>query len=97
MIPQQSFVRLTQYHSASKKSPILVGYAAIDGATDFRLPLAEFFSCDSDAVAIDIYGLNEYAWCGNSSYAEAYAGIDSDYADYNVVACKFSLPFLPAC
>ncbi len=50
---------LDAFPSASKNSDVLVGYAAIDGATDFRLTLAEFFSCDSDAVSIDIYGLNE--------------------------------------
>lgn len=26
------------------------------------------------------------AWCGESTYADSYEGIDNDYADYNVVA-----------
>lgn len=48
----------------SKNSNALVGYAAINGASDFRTPLANFLSCDptganSDAFAIDLYGLND--------------------------------------
>lgn len=49
--------------SASQKSSALVGYAAIDGTSDWRNPLASYLSCDvsssnSGATAIDIYGLN---------------------------------------
>ena len=47
----------------SKDSNALVGYAAIDGADNFRLSLANYLSCDptgsnSEATAIDLYGLN---------------------------------------
>lgn len=49
--------------STSKSSSALVGYAAIDGAADFKTAVAEYFSCDpaggnSGATSIDIYGLN---------------------------------------
>ncbi|PBL00945.1 glycoside hydrolase family 72 protein [Armillaria gallica] len=75
----------------SKSSSALVGYSSIDGDTSFRLPLANFFSCDpsgdnSGATAIDIYGLNEYAWCGDSTFEASYANIEADYLGYNVVA-----------
>jgi len=48
----------------SKNSSVLVGYAAINGADNFKLPLANYLSCDlsgsnSEATAIDIYGLND--------------------------------------
>jgi hypothetical protein len=47
----------------SKNSNALVGYASIDGSDDFKLPLANYLSCDptnanSEAFAIDLYGLN---------------------------------------
>jgi len=48
----------------SKNSNALVGYAPINGADDFKLPLANYLSFDpsssnSDATSIDIYGLND--------------------------------------
>ncbi|SRR6266404_9993998 len=47
----------------SKSSPVLVGYAAIDGDNSWITPLASYLSCDpsggnSGSTAIDIYGLN---------------------------------------
>jgi len=53
--------------------------------------LAEFLSCDpsntnSNATSIDLYGLNDYEWCGNSTYQASYAGTNSEFTDYNVVA-----------
>jgi len=75
----------------SKSSSALVGYAAIDGASDFRDPVANYLSCDpsggnSGATAIDLYGLNNYEWCGASSFQASYAGTNGDFAGYNVVA-----------
>ncbi|KAL0950622.1 hypothetical protein HGRIS_007414 [Hohenbuehelia grisea] len=76
---------------ASKQSSALVGYAAINGAANWRDALANFLSCDpsngnSGSTAIDIYGLNDYEWCGNSNFDSAYARTTADYAGYNVVA-----------
>lgn len=47
----------------SKKLPILVGYAQIDGAQDFRGNVANYLSCDptgqnSPSTSIDLFGLN---------------------------------------
>jgi len=75
----------------SISSSALVGYAAIDGTADWRDPTANFLSCDvtnsnSDGNAIDLYGLNNYEWCGNSTFEASYAGTNGDYAGYNVVA-----------
>ncbi|KAG6837883.1 hypothetical protein H0H93_013036 [Arthromyces matolae] len=75
----------------SKSSSALVGYAAIDGDGTFRDPLANYLSCDptntnSDSSAIDLYGLNDYAWCGDSSFQTSYAGTFGDFAGYNVAA-----------
>ncbi|KAF9535746.1 glycoside hydrolase family 72 protein [Crepidotus variabilis] len=76
---------------SSKKITALIGYAAINGAADFRVPLANFLSCDpsganSDSSSIDMYGLNNYEWCGDSTFAAAYQGTTQAFSNYNVVA-----------
>ncbi|KAH9982154.1 Glucanosyltransferase-domain-containing protein [Lactifluus volemus] len=75
----------------SKKLNTLVGYAAIDGDDTWIVPLAEFLSCDpsgtnSGSTAIDLYGLNNYEWCGTSTFAASYGAKTTDFANYNVVA-----------
>ncbi|KAF9056443.1 glycoside hydrolase family 72 protein [Panaeolus papilionaceus] len=75
----------------SKKSDALVGYAAINGASNWREPLANFLSCDidgksSDATSIDLYGLNDYEWCGASTFQSSYARTTAAFENYNVVA-----------
>ncbi|KAJ7042634.1 1,3-beta-glucanosyltransferase [Mycena alexandri] len=74
----------------SISSSALVGYAAIDGAADFLVPLANYLSCDSSgsnsgASAIDLFGLNNYEWCGNDS-STTYDGVNGEFAGYNVAA-----------
>lgn len=76
---------------ASKSSGALVGYASIDGAANFKIPLAEFMSCDptgsnSGTSALDLYGLNNYEWCGDSTFQNSYAGTEADFANYNIPA-----------
>ncbi|KAG6814049.1 hypothetical protein H0H92_003899 [Tricholoma furcatifolium] len=73
----------------SIQSSALVGYAAIDGVSDFLDPVANFLSCDpsdsnSGSTSIDILGLNDYQWQGNSSFQDSYAGTFGDFAGYNV-------------
>jgi hypothetical protein len=75
----------------SKSSSALIGYAAIDGDATWIVPLASYLSCDpsgnnSGNTAIDIFGLNNYEFCGNSTFQTSYAGITGDYSGYNVVA-----------
>jgi hypothetical protein len=75
----------------SKGSSALVGYAAINGASSWREPLANYLSCDisgknSDSSAIDLYGLNDYEWCGSSTFQNSYARTTAAFANYNVVA-----------
>ncbi|EPQ61101.1 glycoside hydrolase family 72 protein [Gloeophyllum trabeum ATCC 11539] len=76
---------------ASKSYNALVGYAAIDGTPTWRDPLANYLSCDpsssnSGSTALDLYGLNNYEWCGDSTYQASYAGTNGDYAGYNIPA-----------
>jgi len=70
----------------SQKSSALVGYAAIDGDPSWIVPLANYLSCDSTNTAIDIFGLNNYEFCGNSTFAASYAAKTGSFAGYNVVA-----------
>lgn len=83
--------RDTKAYLKSKGSSALVGYAAINGASNWREPLANYLTCDpsngnSDSTAIDIYGLNDYEWCGNSTFQGSYATTTAAFAQYNVVA-----------
>jgi len=75
----------------SKSSSALIGYAAIDGDATWIVPLASYLSCDpsgsgTGSTSIDLFGLNDYEFCGNSTFAASYAGITGDYSNYNVVA-----------
>ncbi|KAI0080009.1 hypothetical protein K474DRAFT_1658246 [Panus rudis PR-1116 ss-1] len=74
----------------SKSINALVGYAAIDGASNWIDPLANYLSCDpsgnnSGDTAIDLFGLNNYEWCGDAT-PSVYAGKNGDFAGYNVPA-----------
>ncbi|KAI9513151.1 glycoside hydrolase family 72 protein [Russula earlei] len=74
----------------SKSSTALVGYAAIDGDDTWIVPLASYLACDpsgsnSGNTAIDIYGLNNYEYCGNSTFAASYAIKTGDFAGLNIV------------
>lgn len=71
-------------------SSALVGYAAIDGDDNWVLPLAEYLSCDptsanSGGSSIDLFGLNNYEWCGDDTPA-AYSAKNGDFAGLNAPA-----------
>ncbi|KAJ7169454.1 1,3-beta-glucanosyltransferase [Mycena filopes] len=75
---------------ASISSSALVGYAAIDGSAEFLVPLANYLSCDpsganSGGSAIDLFGLNNYEWCGDDA-PTTYNGVNGEFAGYNVAA-----------
>lgn len=64
----------------AKGSSALVGYSSADGST-WRDELAAFLVCGSDSISIDLYGLNNYEWCGNSNYvASGYAALTAAFA-----------------
>ncbi|KAJ7691031.1 glycoside hydrolase family 72 protein [Mycena rosella] len=74
----------------SISSSALIGYADIDGASAFRDDIAEYLSCDpsgsnSASSAIDLFGLNSYAWCGDA-VSTTYDILNSEFQNYNVVA-----------
>lgn len=87
----KSAVRDIKAYLISKSSSVLVGYASIDGPTDLRSGLADYLSCDpsnsnSGSTAIDLYGLNNYEWCGPSNFEASYAGLENDFSNFNVAA-----------
>ncbi|KAN0063211.1 1,3-beta-glucanosyltransferase [Thecaphora frezii] len=78
------------YLKAQKHDRILTSYASTDGAAgldNWRDQLAHYLTCGSDDVSIDLYGLNSYAWCGNSSYnGSGYATLVQEFANLPVAA-----------
>ncbi|EJU00968.1 hypothetical protein DACRYDRAFT_22808 [Dacryopinax primogenitus] len=75
---------------ASKNSGALVGYASTDGSDttdDWRDPLANYLACDSEATSLDLYGLNNYRWCGSTgSFDTSYASTVAAYSNYPIPA-----------
>ncbi|KAJ6552619.1 1,3-beta-glucanosyltransferase [Mycena vulgaris] len=73
----------------SISSSALVGYAAIDGPAQFVDSTADFLACDRSAnsatSSIDIFGLNNYEWCGDAANT-TFSGLNSRFADYDVAA-----------
>ncbi|KAG8942830.1 1,3-beta-glucanosyltransferase gas1, partial [Tulasnella sp. 408] len=69
----------------SKGSSALVSFSSTDGDAGWRLALADYLACDTDATSIDLYGLNVYRWCGDGSITN-YNSIISDYQDYPIPA-----------
>lgn len=57
-----------KYLKARDYRQIPVGYSAADVSSN-RLLAAEYFNCGDDADArIDMFGVNDYSWCGHSSF-----------------------------
>ncbi|KAG8919117.1 1,3-beta-glucanosyltransferase gas1 [Tulasnella sp. 417] len=86
----------------SKGSSALVSYSSTDGtdgAAGWRTPLANYLACDTDATSIDLYGFNNYRWCGDATI-DKYSGVISDFQNFPIPAyfsefgCKDSPPRL---
>ncbi|KAJ7096582.1 1,3-beta-glucanosyltransferase [Mycena belliarum] len=73
----------------SISSSALVGYAAIDGPAQFVDNSAHYLACDRSATSatasIDLFGLNNYEWCGDAANT-TFDGLNSRFADYDVAA-----------
>lgn len=74
---------MKEYISKQSKRQIPVGYSAAD-VSDNRVQIAEYLNCGSDDEArIDFFGINQYEWCGNSSFVESgYSQRVKDYSNY---------------
>ncbi|KOG99038.1 1,3-beta-glucanosyltransferase [Saccharomyces eubayanus] len=76
---------IKKYIKARKYRQIPVGYSAADIVANRQLS-AEYFNCGDDADArIDMFGVNDYSWCGESSFVvSGYATKMKLYQDYSV-------------
>lgn len=65
---------------------IPVGYSAADVEQN-RLESAMYFNCGDDELArVDMFGFNDYSWCGSSSFTRS--GYDQKVASYS----NYSVP-----
>lgn len=64
---------------------IPVGYSAAS-VNELRLPTGLYFNCGDDEMArIDMYGINDYSWCGDASMTTSqYSQQMKDFANYTV-------------
>lgn len=76
---------MKKYLKARNYRQIPVGYSAAD-ITSNRLLVAEYLNCGDDADArIDMFGVNDYSWCGYSSYSvSGYAEKVKLYSGYSI-------------
>ncbi|KAF5102291.1 hypothetical protein D0Z00_000474 [Geotrichum galactomycetum] len=68
------------YIKAQSKRSIPVGYSAADISAN-RLQQAEYFNCGSDEERLDMFGMNDYSWCGKSSFS--LSGYDKKVETYS--------------
>lgn len=68
-----------------KLRSIPVGYSAAD-IEENRLETAHFFNCgDDDLARVDMFGFNDYSWCGRSSYlTSGYDQKVEEYSNYSI-------------
>lgn len=76
---------MKKYIKARKYRQIPVGYSAADIVANRQLA-AEYFNCGDEADArIDMFGVNDYSWCGESSFVvSGYSTKMKLYQDYSV-------------
>lgn len=74
------------YIDARGYRSIPVGYSAADVSSNRQL-IAEYLNCGDDAAArIDMFGVNDYSWCGESSFRQ------SGYAEKMTLYEGYSIP-----
>lgn len=77
---------MKNYIQARNYRTIPVGYSAAD-VTSNRLLAAQYFNCGNDSMArIDMFGVNDYSWCGSSSFTT------SGYSEKVELYTGYSLP-----
>lgn len=79
--------RDTKAFLKSISSTALVSYTSTDMPVATRNALATYLSCGSDDTSIDLYGLNNYEWCGQQTYlSSGWQGTTADYANLTIPA-----------
>ncbi|ANB11758.1 1,3-beta-glucanosyltransferase GAS1 [Sugiyamaella lignohabitans] len=77
---------MKSYISAQSKRAIPVGYSAADIAQN-RWQQMEYFNCGDDSERIDLFGMNDYSWCGPASSFQI-SGYQANVQNYG----NYSLP-----
>ncbi|KAK9493242.1 Glucanosyltransferase-domain-containing protein [Lipomyces doorenjongii] len=76
---------MKQYISSRSPRTIPVGYCAADVAEN-RYQLAHYLNCGDESERAEFFGLNDYSWCGSSSYTVS--GYNQKVANFN----NYSIP-----
>ncbi|KAJ5279045.1 hypothetical protein N7478_004417 [Penicillium angulare] len=77
------------YSAAKQYRTIPFGYSTDDDA-QIRLQVAEYLVCGGNSSeAIDFFGLNLYAWCGDATYASS--GYKDTYSEFGVLGVPIFL------
>lgn len=73
------------YIKAQASRFIPVGYSAADVAMN-RWEQMQYFNCgDDDMARIDMFGMNDYSWCGDSSFTQSgWSANVKQYSSYSV-------------
>lgn len=76
---------MKRYMAARDYRAIPVGYSSADIAS-IRVDIAQYFNCGNDSDArIDFLGMNDYSWCGRSSFTvSGYREKVSLYSEYSI-------------
>ncbi|KAK9453277.1 Glucanosyltransferase-domain-containing protein [Dipodascopsis uninucleata] len=73
------------YIASQSSRHIPVGYCAADVAEN-RYELAHYLNCGDEEERAEFFGLNDYSWCGSSSYS--ISGYNQKVANFN----NYSIP-----
>lgn len=72
------------YMKAKDYRSIPVGYSSNDHS-GIRVALADYFACGDDDERADFFGINNYEWCGKSSFkSSGYETATEDYKDLGI-------------
>lgn len=75
---------MKKYIKKQSKRQIPVGYSAADIA-DNRWEQMQYFNCGDEEERIDMFGMNDYSWCGKSSFSQSgYEANVKKYSDYSI-------------
>lgn len=75
---------LKRYIKAQSSRTIPVGYSAADISQN-RWQQMEYFNCGNESETIDMFGMNDYSWCGDSSFqVSGYQQNVENYGNYSI-------------
>lgn len=71
------------YRDLMQYRKIPIGYSSADATV--RLQVQDYFDCGNESIAVDFFGFNNYAWCGDSSMDESgYTTLYDDADGYDI-------------